>query len=62
MILLIAFGWGAINSLLEAKNFALFQNLVMMIVMNESTDAVYWSCDNVTDSHSVGSNKCQGML
>jgi hypothetical protein len=62
MIPLIGVGWGAISTSLEAKNFALFQNLVMMIVMNESTDAVYWSCDSVTDSLSVGSSKCQGVL
>ena len=62
MILLIGVGSGAFNSSLESKNFALFQNLVMMIVMNESTDAAYWSFDSLTDSVSVGSSKCQGML
>jgi hypothetical protein len=62
MILLIGVGWGAVNSSLEAKNFTLFQNLVMMIVMNESTDAIYWSCDSVTDFLSLGSSKCQGMI
>jgi hypothetical protein len=59
---LLVLGGGAINSSLEAKNFAVFQNLVMVTVMNESADAVYWSCDSVTDSLFVGSSKCQKML